>query len=303
MDERGYVTYCASVDGISVEHVVRRKEHNMKVRHFHDEYEIFYILDGQRQFFIHNRSFIAEKGDLILIDSDMIHMTRSPSKDNPGYDRIIFYISSKRMESMEERFPDIRLSRFLMEHSGIYRLNEKQQKMFMQMYETFKDEQKEKKLGYKTVIEAITVFSLLRIIRDLPQGESILPLHLNEQKYKRVYAIADYLSQNFEKPHSLDDLAAQFYISKFYMCRQFKEVVGYTVTEYLTILRMQRARQYLQQTNLSVSAIAEKTGYNSLTHFEREFKRYMTVSPIKYRNTLNTVTQFDISVDFPPEDY
>ena len=54
MEETGFVAYGASVEGISLEHVNRRREHNMTVRHFHDEYEIFYIMDGQRQFFFNN---------------------------------------------------------------------------------------------------------------------------------------------------------------------------------------------------------------------------------------------------------
>lgn len=49
--ETGFVVYGASVEGISLEHVARRQEHNMNVRHFHDECEIFYILEGRRQFF------------------------------------------------------------------------------------------------------------------------------------------------------------------------------------------------------------------------------------------------------------
>ena len=60
--ETGFVLYGASVEGISVEHVARRQEHNMNVRHFHDEYEIFYILEGQRQFFSATGPFWPARG-------------------------------------------------------------------------------------------------------------------------------------------------------------------------------------------------------------------------------------------------
>ena len=85
------------------------------------------------------------------------------------------------------------------------------------------------------------------------------------------------------------------------MCRLFRRVVGYSVSEYLTILRMQKACEYLEKTKLSVSAIAERVGYNSLTHFEREFKRYTQVPPLRYRSTLHTVTAFDVTTDFNPQ--
>lgn len=299
--ETGFVVYGASVEGISLEHVARRQEHNMNVRHFHDECEIFYILEGRRQFFFSNRSFMAGKGDLILIDSDMIHMTRAPDKADPGYERIILYITSRKMQQLDEKFPGLDLQGFLHGKPGIYHLDEACQQYFLRMCEIFREEETRRLPGYIQAIEAGVVFYLLRLFRALDSGQSILPQHLDDPKYKCAYQIADYLTQHFAEQHSLDELAAHFYISKFYMCRLFRRVVGYSVSEYLTILRMQKACEYLEKTKLSVSAIAERVGYNSLTHFEREFKRYTQVPPLRYRSTLHTVTAFDVTTDFNPQ--
>ena len=67
------ITCYDKVDGISLEHMVRYGKFDMRVKHFHNEYEIFYILEGERLFFFNNRNFVAGKGDLILIDSNLIH--------------------------------------------------------------------------------------------------------------------------------------------------------------------------------------------------------------------------------------
>lgn len=297
MEETGFVAYGASVNGISLEHVNRRREHNMSVRHFHDEYEIFYIMDGYRQFFFNNRSFLAGKGDLVLIDSDMIHMTRCPDHCEPGYERMILYITSQKMAQMDAKFPDLNFAAFFRKNPGIYHLNPQQQAFFLQMCGRFQEEETRRAFGYVQAIEANTVLLLLSLVRELTAGESILPLY-QEEKYKCVYQLADYLTQHYAEQHSLDQLAAQFYLSKFYMCRLFRRVIGYSVSEYQTILRIQKAREYLEKTKWSVSAISERVGYNSLTHFEREFKRYMNVSPLRYRGTLRTVTAFDVSTDF-----
>ena len=299
--ETGFVRYSASVEGISLEHVARRQEHNMNIRHFHDECEIFYILEGQRQFFFSNRSFLAGKGDLILIDSDMIHMTCAPEGEDPSYERIILYVTSKKMQQLDEKFPGIDLAGFLHKKPGIYHLDEACQGYFQRMCQIFREEETRRLSGYVQAIEAATVFHLIRLFRALDCGQSILPQHLDDPKYKFAYQIADYLTQHFSEQHSLDELAAHFYISKFYMCRLFRKVVGYSVSEYLTILRVQKACEYLEKTKLSVSAIAERVGYNSLTHFEREFKRYTQVSPLRYRNTQYTVTAFDVTTDFTPQ--
>jgi len=295
------VVYYDSVDGISLEHVVRNYAHNMNVRHFHDEYEIFYILKGQRLFFFNNRSFLAKAGDLILIESDLIHMTRCPLESAPDYERVIFYVTSRKMRQFDERYPELHLVRFLRKHSGVYRLTDPQREQLLELCDLFERECKRKDDCYPYLIEFTLISFLIRLIRELPSEGAIQPLKPNEPKHKRAYDIADYLSKNSERVSSLDDVAARFFISKFHMCRLFKEVTGYTVLEYLTILRIQKARQYLDQTNLSASEIAERVGYNSLTHFEKEFKKYMTISPTQYRKTRNIVIPFDVSTDFPPK--
>ena len=89
---------------------------------------------------------------------------------------------------------------------------------------------------------------------------------------------------------SLDELASRFFLSKYYICRVFKEITGYTVSEYINIHRVQNAKRYLEETDYSVAEISDLVGYGSMTHFEKTFKTYMTIPPLKYRKTLNIVT-------------
>ena len=117
-----------------------------------------------------------------------------------------------------------------------------------------------------------------------------MPNDSDTPKYRSAYKIADYLTENCERPISLDELSEQFYLSKSYICRIFKEVTGYTISEYTNIHRIRKAKRYLEETDLSISEISHRLGYESLTYFEKMFKHYMTLSPLKYRKTLNTVT-------------
>ena len=109
-------------------------------------------------------------------------------------------------------------------------------------------------------------------------------------KYQNIYAVADYISEHFDETITLDLLADQFYISKYYLSRTFKEITGYGISEYLNIHRIREAKRLLEETDLSVQQIARKLGYESITYFEKVFKTYMTMSPLKYRKTMNTVT-------------
>ena len=99
------VTYYANIDGISLEHMVRYGKFDMRVKHFHNEYEIFYILEGERLFFFNNRNFIASKGDLILVDTNLIY--RIPSAYRWSHTQMVIYTQAALERIMPARVYDI----------------------------------------------------------------------------------------------------------------------------------------------------------------------------------------------------
>ena len=74
--------------------------------------------------------------------------------------------------------------------------------------------------------------------------------------------------------------------SKFYFCKMFKKATGINFTDYLSRVRTERAKNLLLNPNLRVSEIAYEVGFQSLTHFNRVFKRILGRSPTDYREQL-----------------
>lgn len=56
-----------SMDGISMDRIIRNTEFTMATGHFHDEYEIYYLMEGERYYFIENKTYHIHKGSLVLI--------------------------------------------------------------------------------------------------------------------------------------------------------------------------------------------------------------------------------------------
>jgi len=282
--------YFAEADGIAVEHMQRIGQFNMRVKHFHNEYEIFFIIDGERHFFLDNRAYFVKKGSLILVDENKIHMTKSVTEEDSGHERVILYVGKDKMRELDEKFPRINLVKFFRENYGIFHLNEDQQQQFLNMYHTLKKEFVHKKRNYKTMIEMEVIQYFVNFMRENYVEKLAQAGFDNNPKYRTVYAAADYISENYTQKISLDELANQYYLSKYYFCRTFKEITGYGISEYINIHRIQKAKRLLEETDLTVSDIAHNLGYESLTHFEKVFKTYMTLSPLKYRKTLNIIT-------------
>lgn len=94
--------------------------------------------------------------------------------------------------------------------------------------------------------------------------------------------IADHQTEDL----SLEQVARSVHTSKFYFCKIFKRATGINFTDYLSRVRTERAKNLLLNPNLRVSEIAYEVGFQSLTHFNRIFKRILGQSPTEYRSQL-----------------
>lgn len=284
------VIFYAETDGISLERMVRKGKFDMRVKHFHNQYEIFYLIEGERQFFFNNRSYLVKGGDLILVDENIIHMTKDHLIPEIGHDRIILYVDRGKMQELEKKFPHLNLVDFFHAHYGVFHLSAKQQSAFIDFYVRLMKEFEQKKRNYKAVIDMEIMLYFIEFMREnhVPAREDAM--NAGNAKYQHVYDAADYISKHYTQSISLDTLASRFYISKYYLCRTFKEITDYSVNEYVNIHRIQHAKRLLEETDLSISEIAHQMGYESITYFEKVFKTYMTISPLKYRKTLNIIT-------------
>lgn len=96
-----------------------------------------------------------------------------------------------------------------------------------------------------------------------------------------------YIRKRFEQPISLDQAAQAVNTSTRHFCKVFKTATGITFTDYLARLRVEKAKHLLQNPHLRVSEIAFETGFESISQFNRSFKRIVGKSPSQYREHAN----------------
>lgn len=96
-----------------------------------------------------------------------------------------------------------------------------------------------------------------------------------------------FIEEHHREDLSLGQVAASVHTSLFYFCKLFKRHTGVSFTEYVSRLRTEKAKKLLLNPNLRVSEIAYEVGFQSLTHFNRVFKRILHESPTEYRQRLH----------------
>jgi AraC-like DNA-binding protein/ligand-binding sensor protein len=95
-----------------------------------------------------------------------------------------------------------------------------------------------------------------------------------------------YIAAHLSEDISLGDVAKAVHMSRFYFCKSFRRHAGIHFTDYVSRLRIERAKELLLNPHLRVSEIAYEVGFQSLTHFNRVFRRIMGKSPTRHRADL-----------------
>lgn len=94
-----------------------------------------------------------------------------------------------------------------------------------------------------------------------------------------------YIYANQADPIDLDQVAKAMHVSTFYFCKMFKKATGLTFTDYLSRVRVEKAKTLLLNPHLRISEIAYDVGFQSLTHFNRMFRKIVGESPTAYRES------------------
>ncbi|WP_025680790.1 helix-turn-helix transcriptional regulator [Paenibacillus massiliensis] len=261
-----------------IEQVRRTEQFDMMTDHFHDSYEIYYLLDGERYYYIHNRLYALQAGDLIVITKNELH--RTTNKGPAGHERILINFDDrfirKALDIHQDSQPLLPNQNFLL------RPDSREQEAIREMMSAMLREQVQE-LSFKLLCQQSLLVQLLILIRRIQAAGHSPIIPERSEKQERVYEIIEHLNQEYTRRLTLEDIADVFYISSPYLCRIFKETTGFTVIEYLNYVRIRQAQELLRETSWRVTRIAESTGFDSIAHFGRVFKQMTNRTPLQYR--------------------
>lgn len=263
---------------IRIEAVKYMEEARTDAQHELDAYEIFYLVSGERYHFIKDRTYHLHKGDLVLIPTHVLHKTTSARKD--GHERILVHFRwealagllpeyEERIPALFAEFPHIRLS--VKEQAAIRHI------LDSMLYETEAD-----KPGAERYVRLLLAELLLVLVR-LTEGRHAEVAEFPNSLHHKVSEVAQYIGAHYGESITLNGLSDRFRISPFYLSRIFHQVTGLPVVSYINHVRVEEARLLLATTDLSVTEVALRTGYQSVTHFGRVFKAAVGLSPQKFR--------------------
>lgn len=252
---------------IDIERPVTFDIHSLEKRqisypNWHENIEILCIVSGEAEITLDSLVFRASKDDIIVINSDSFH-TIHPVKDSVSYYCLI----------IDKDYCKIMGFDILNNH-----INEKiQDNTILSIFYDIDKERQNKEAYYESAVKYLVCSILVKLYRSYCAfGNNI---NKKSGKSETVKNICKYINANYTNSIRIEDIAQEVSMSKYYLCRIFKETMGVTITEYINFKRCKKAKRLLIGNNMSVSSIAELCGFENMSYFSKIYKKYMNVLP------------------------
>ena len=243
------------------------------VPHTHNHMELFYIVGGRGQFLIQDQLYPVNANNLVIINPNVPHTEVSLNAQPLEY--IVLGIEGVELASSEHsngRFS--MLDHFeSVEISGCLR--------------NILREMEQKSTGYEDVCQAYMEILIIRLMRSTALSVPMQPQQISANR--QCAAVKRYIDQHFKETLTLDQLAEEAHMNKFYLSHAFKQEFGVSPINYLISCRIEESKYLLAETDLSISQIAQLLNFSSPSYFSQVFRRTQGVSPVEFRqSTKNT---------------
>lgn len=264
-------------------HIFRNREAREMEAHTHDFIEIVYVLEGSVDQFVDGDVYRAARGDLLFINYGATH--RFVPHGTFSYVNICFNpeILAGSILTPENAFAVLQLTAFAEirkeSDNGAVSFFGDEREEIESMLSSMLREYRERKDGWKTVLESYMNVLLVRILRKM----TVVP-SADEPKDDGMWReLCAYIDGNLGAELSLSALAGKCFYNPSYFSRVFKERFGMPLTEYVSRRKIEQVVALSRDSALSVEAIAERAGFSSKSTMYRTFQKVKGISFSEFR--------------------
>ena len=242
----------------------------MSYAHFHSNHELYYLEKGKTVHFVGDQIYLLREGDLIFVPAGVFHKT--DNKDTTIVERHLFFIDENLIgKEFLPYIEELKKNNYIkLPSEHIHRITEIARKMAYELRHQHPDYIVMQRLYLQ---QLLILLSRFRITDSKPRTNAL---------HQVIQDIVTYISTNVNEDLCLQTLSNKYNVSPSHLSKQFKNLTGIGLNEYINIARVTEAEHLLTSTNLTVTEVALKCGFNDSNYFSRVFKKLKGVTPKKY---------------------
>lgn len=237
------------------------------VSHTHNHLELFYIVGGKGQFLIQDQLYPVNANNLVIINPNIPHTEVSLNAQPMEY--IVLGIEGIALETGQKENGQFSILDHFesVEISGCLR--------------NILREMEQKNTGYEDVCQAYMEILIIRLMRSTALAVPTEPRTASGNR--QCAAVRQYIDLHFKEALTLEQLAEEAHMNKYYLSHSFKKEYGVSPINYMISRRIDESKYLLAETDLSLSQIAQLLGFSSLSYFSQVFRRTQGASPMELR--------------------
>lgn len=251
--------------------------------HQHPFFELFFFLSGNVNYIIEGRSYRLRPGDILLTSSSDLHRPEI----HPGrpYERIVIWLADDFFGHLCDFYGEDLTTCFTDAASRDYRLIRPDSQVILhlkQLCAQISETKRSRATGSRALASAYLTEFLVYVSRAYYDAPDSIKDDVTENE--KINRIILYINENLSDDLSLDHLADRFYISKYYLSRQFKQFTGLSPYQYIMKKRLIVSRNLLRSGHTVMDACMQ-CGFGDYSNFLKAFKREFGKNPSSYSKT------------------
>ena len=245
--------------------------------HHHDFYEIYYLVSGDVTYQIEGRSCHVAPGELLLISPKELHQVSIAEKNEP-YERYVLWLHPSEVHRLSASECNLEQGLDILQpgYTNLLHPDGQLRQIVRWNMETLYQESESGQFGAGVLSESCLRQLLVLICRLQESQTAFLP-----EETGLANRVVEYLAAHYQERITLDQLAAQFYVSKYHLCHEFQKQLGTSVYQYLQKKRLQIAKELLRE-GTSASIVSTMVGFGDYTSFYRAFFSEYGIAPREF---------------------
>ena len=252
---------------------------NMEFQHFHRFYELCILLDAQAGHLIDGVFYNIRCCDIVALRPGLLHKTAYP--DGSTCKRLIIQFAIPPFAG--DLAPAMRDALSIFDAPcPIYRFEPRIKEQVLGKLNNifYLSQNPDPTLNLRITANILEFLALIYTNRSQNLYSNLTHFDSLTQK---IYDITAHIHTHYTEDLSLEGIAAEFYLSNSYLSHKFKDVTGFSVTDYIQMTRTRNAQALLLSTDLPITEVALASGFQSFSQFNRVFHKFQCESPSEFR--------------------